>query len=335
MSTKQVSNHAVRVHRRTLVTGETPAMVCRQLRAEGGPLIPAGTQHELEAALWSAMSGGFAGRPPVRRIGLSSRALHLEVAEDDIGTLLDRTLPVIRPGGVTGVPGLRPVPRRDHLDLRLIGSAGLVRLVGVNRGLWRAAVSRLKNERGADETLWSDCRDHLDDAERRVGDVPRPADLMSALVRRLVLLRSAAKVYGSPTSNSMSVYWKGGLRESTVAAILVESACRIPGAQVTPQQLLGEQRGIVVRRAETDYGRECPEPDWAWNEVEERRTPTTPTVRRTSASARHVSTDDLVIPIGKDEITVEDLDLIDDRPDGQWNRLFRPHRGEEITGCSS
>lgn len=329
MSTKQSGSHAVRVHRRTLVTGETPAMVRRQLRDERGPLIPAGTQHELEAALWPAIMG----RPLVRRFGLSSRGLRLEVAGHDVGRLLAEALPVIRSTGVRGVPGLRPVPRRDHLDLRLIGAAGLVRLVGVDRGLWRAAVSRLKDECGADETLWSDCRDHLDDAERRVARLPRPADLMSAVVRRLVLFRSAARVLGTPDGTSVTLLWERGPRESAVAAILVESACRIPGARVTPLGMTGAQRGIVVLRAETERGRECSEPDWAWDEVEERRTPTT--ARRTSASVRHVSTDDHAIPIEKYTISVTKLDVVEDRPDGYWNQLHHPDRSEEITGCPS
>jgi len=284
-------------------------------------LIPAGRQQELEAALSAAINGRMRNRPLVRRVGLSARTLCLEVAENDVGRLLADVLPVVKSTGVSGIPGLRPVPGRNHLDLRLVGVSGSVRLAGVHRGLWRAAVGHLVDECGADAALWSDCRDHLDDAERRVAPNSLTTDLLSAVLRRQALLRSADQLFVMSSEDSVLISWKGGLEESAVAAVLVESVCRIPGVLATPLRTLGPQRGVLLSRTDIDHPRDHPEPEWAWNEVAEHE--------RRRVSNRQVSMDCSVH-------SVEKISFVADRPDGQWNTGFDDPRKsyDQGVGCS-
>ncbi|NUS44871.1 MAG: hypothetical protein HOQ24_14430, partial [Mycobacteriaceae bacterium] len=265
MRANKSSTQAVRLGERALCTGETVNQATKQLGADGGPLMPVavGGQPDLEAELLLSLNraarraraahrGTAPTGPMVRRVRLLTRALWLEVAEDTVGRLLAASLPSIGAEGFEGIAGLRPDPGRDHLDLRLMGvdgsARGIVRLLGVTRNRWRDAIRHIDGDQETGEPVWLDHRDALHEAEMAALESAgvMPTDLMSAVIRRYPLWRRAAWVDSMVEGESLRVRWQSGPRDAVVAAILADSACRIPGVTVAREPLTEAMQSIIL-----------------------------------------------------------------------------------------
>ncbi len=224
------SGQWARIAQRVLLTGETPSQALRQLAADDGPLIPVAVdgQRELEASLLRALDTTarvLRSAPVIRSVRPAADELRLEVEETALDRFLAVVLPVVGPDGLSGIPGLRPDPGRRHLDLRVVGRRGRVRLLGVDRARWRAAA------RTRDGTVWRDCRGGLHDAERSASrdQAAEPTALMSAVLRRFLLWRRASDVAVGVSTRMVRVAWRDGPSEVAAAGVLSRSTCRIPG----------------------------------------------------------------------------------------------------------
>ena len=251
-------------------TGETPNMVRRQRGvAEPDSLVPSAClpgQRRFEASLLAAANRAMAGmrrrghslRPTslVSRVRPDAKVLGLRVHDAALDQLLTEALPVVAGDRVRGVPGLRVHPRRDHLDLR--SPDGEVRLLGVTRERWRQAVA-------AGLPVDLALTDHLD--PREAAPPPDlPADLMSGVLRRLPLWRGAAWLDGIVVGDALELYWRGGPRSESVAAILAGSACGIPASAAVPYRFRDAVHGVALSAADPRAVARPVEPEWAWTE---------------------------------------------------------------------
>ncbi|WP_025358586.1 hypothetical protein [Kutzneria albida] len=246
----------MRLDQRISCTAEPINIARRQLLAEGGPLMPdaTGRQAELEAALLPAvtLTRTDYARPIVLQTRPSNRALSLEIVEDAVESLLAAWLPARGEHHFGGVPGLRPRPGRDHLDLHVLDAkgqvAGLVRLLGVSRRRWRAAASQLVNDEDC-TPVWLLHQHEFTETEQRVlfhlRRTAKPIQLMSAVLRRLALWRDAMWIETSAWGKSLWVCWGAEPQATVLTELLHDKACRIPGAFVTPERLPGQAHGIV------------------------------------------------------------------------------------------
>lgn len=287
MSIDHLNSRSARVAQRSCCTGETANMVRRQLKAGSGPLMPEATtggQLELEAALLLAsnrvmrrmrheeVSAG--GAPFINRVRLATRELSLEVAEHAVERFLAESLPSVVGGRILGIPGLRPRPGRDHLDLRLIGlgseTHGEVRLLGVSRARWREAAKFLETMGGADVRPWLECQDDLHEGEQALlrERVTQPTELMSAVLRRFPLWRDAAWIDSAVIGDSLHMRWQAGPGERTVASILADSVCGVPGAAVASRQVSSTIRSILLSRAELIPRTQAEIESWAYAQLD-------------------------------------------------------------------
>ncbi|GGP43403.1 hypothetical protein [Saccharothrix coeruleofusca] len=251
--------------KRCWCTGETQNTVRRRGSATG-PLVPSaatGAQRRFEAALLTAVHRAMARMRrrrvavrPTALIGcvqLDERVLGLRVHDAALDHLLAEALPSLAGGELLGVPGLRAHPGRDHLDLRAPG--GEVRLLGVSRQRWRQArTAGLPPGPG----------EQLHPLERRAlrAQAALPAELMSGVLRRLPLWRGAAWLDGVVVGDTVELYWRGGPPDDSVAAILADSSCGIPGTVALPHGVHDAIRGVVLSAVPEVPHR--PEPEWAW-----------------------------------------------------------------------
>lgn len=251
--------------KRCWCTGETPNMVRRRGPATG-PLVPSAAtdgQRRFEAALLTAVHRAMARMRrrgcPVRptalvgRVQLDERVLGLRVHDAALDHLLAEALPCVAGGELLGVPGLRAHPGREHLDLRAPG--GEVRLLGVSRQRWRRARAEGLPPGLGEELHPLECR-----ALR--AQPALPAELMSGVLRRLPLWKGAAWLDGVVVGDSVELYWRGGPPDDSVAAILADSSCGIPGAAAVPHGVHDAIRGVALSAATAVPQR--PEPEWAW-----------------------------------------------------------------------
>ena len=244
-------------------------MVRRQLKADAGPLMPAATaggQLELEAALLLASNRAMrrmrmkerdaVGTPFVNRVRLATRELSLEVAEHAVDDFLAESLPMVIGDRVVGIPGLRPRPGRDHLDLHLIGldgdTQGEVRLLGVNRARWRETLQFMDSMGKVDLRLWSECQGELHDGESSLlwERSTQPTELMSAVLRRFPLWRDAAWLDSAIIGDSLRMRWQAGPGERAIASILTDSVCGVPGAALASCHVSSTIRSILLSRTE-------------------------------------------------------------------------------------
>ncbi|ALG08849.1 helix-turn-helix domain-containing protein [Kibdelosporangium phytohabitans] len=265
-----------RIDRRCRCTGEKPRTVPRQpgaLAVSGGLLIPTATsadQQDLEAEILLAvtsLTGARNGRAKhvVNRVHPMPDGLRLEIDSDAIDCFLGVSLPVLHDGKLRGIPGLRPRPSRDFVDLRVLGGTASVRVHGISRTRWREALCH-KDTRGV--PLWRDNRDEMD--EREVSALRargmRPLEVMSAVLRRFGLFEGADRVESKVSAKDVEIEWVGGPRADVVAAVLTESDCRIPGVILDGGSCLGLRR--MVRLVATHGCDDAPaQPEWAWAEL--------------------------------------------------------------------
>lgn len=264
MARKRSHVLTTRLEQRISCTAEPARLVRQQLGADGGPLMPeaADGQHELEAALLVAISRASkyvaqdrgVGRiePIVRQVRLATHALWLEVVDDAVERLLEAALPSLVDSALTGIPGLRPRPTKDHLDLVLIGrpddNAGTVRLQGVDQARWRSAARRLNREFGAECSVWMTHPNECSAAEQQTlrGTTSLPTELMSAVLRRYPLWRRAAWLDSAVEGEALRMRWEDGHADTVVTEILARSASCIPEVSITRKQVSNRVREILM-----------------------------------------------------------------------------------------
>jgi transcriptional regulator with XRE-family HTH domain len=95
----------------------------------------------------------------------------------------------------------------------------------------------------------------------------RPDDLMSAVLRRLMLWRSATFLEATVESHdTLRMSWRNGPPARAIATILTESTCGLGPITVAPYVLKAGQQSLLVARS--DYLRRTPsEPHGAWLEI--------------------------------------------------------------------
>ncbi|MFD1149296.1 hypothetical protein ACFQ3T_19355, partial [Saccharothrix hoggarensis] len=110
-------------------------------------------------------------------------------------------------------------------------------------------------------------RHGLDPRESPPGpDEARPVDQMSGVLRRLPLWRGAAWLDGVVVGDVLELYWRGGPRAESVAAILAGSGCGIPGTAAVPYGFRNAVRGLTLSAADPRAVATPVEPEWAWVE---------------------------------------------------------------------
>jgi transcriptional regulator with XRE-family HTH domain len=268
-------NHAVtrssRVRNRGYCTGEGEGLIRRQLNADGGPLIPAAetpAQLELEADLLLAFDDLL--RRMRRRQGdshlgsvldgvLLGRRLCIDVRADAACLILSHCLPRVVAGYVIGIPGLRPIADGNRLDLRSVDPCGLTSAVVRLRKVDRRSLP-------APDTPWSCHRGVLHDAElasigcRR----PRPVELMSAVLRRLMLWRAATRLTIEIVADSaLRIRWLLGPPAHAVADVFNESCCAPAGITAVPGQRGVNIQSLLVASSANRLS-VLDEPDAAW-----------------------------------------------------------------------
>jgi transcriptional regulator with XRE-family HTH domain len=281
---------AVRITRRCRCTGESPNTVRRQREPlQPGVLVPSASsrpQRELEAAILLAatrMSGR--GLPMIKWVGPDSDSLRLKIAHDAVASFFAEALPVVVDGEVTGIPGLRPWPGRDHVDFRVIGldgdSQAAVRLMGVSRTQYRNAAELLSR---AEVQLWRECRNslHAREADLVHDLATQPVDLMSGVLRRFALFRGATSIASVVDGDALRVQWCDGPDGEVIASILGESECRIPGAVVRSLRLVD---GVHLALAPLCECSVQDEPEWAWVRLEVTSSPRTGQLLEASSTA--------------------------------------------------
>ncbi|NUT97025.1 MAG: hypothetical protein HOY78_33890 [Saccharothrix sp.] len=281
MSSELVSVPAADEQKRGWCMGGRPNTARRGWdRGSTDPLVPTAQdpdQRELEAALLFAVdrtTDGFRRRgrvlsstSAVRSVRADGGAIALEVPDAALNDVLAEVLPCVVGDHLVGIPGLRPLPGRKHLDLKVLGTSARVRLLGVPKQRWRLAAERL----GAiGEPLWRGTDPHEKEADR----VPHSAPLAvaSGVLRRLPLWRGAAWFCVVGLGEALDLYWRGGPPGDAIAAILGDSCCRIPDTTAAAYDLShGDLRGVRLTPGAGVRGRE---PEWAWTQWQARSAPT-------------------------------------------------------------
>lgn len=263
-------HHLNPTRRRMLCTGETINAVQRAGLSKTVSLIPAAhspAQRFLEAILlleWAEAANrltavGIEPRSFVKsthplRDGMAITLSEIAHAEP----MLRRVLPVVRhrvadsPVIVTtvlsGVPGLRVLPRRDCLELRLLGTGNDIRarlrLLGVDRQSARDMLAGLAGG-GNDKPLWANS---VLDAAELAGVAQRSlfaAPVLSGIFRRLALFQGADRLTLRVEREMVRLDWVGGPPAHAVADILGWSTCAIPDVVVTAA-ISGNAHGIAI-----------------------------------------------------------------------------------------
>ncbi|NUT93884.1 MAG: hypothetical protein HOY78_17880 [Saccharothrix sp.] len=242
------------------------------------PTAPDPDQQALEAALLFAVgrtTDGFRRRgrvlsstSAVRSVRPDGGAIALEVPDAALNDVLAEVLPCVVGDHLVGIPGLRPLPGRKHLDLKVLGTTARVRLLGVPKQRWRLAAERLG---AVGEPLWRTTSPHEGEADRAPHRAPLA--VASGVLRRLPLWRGAAWLCAVGLGGALDLYWRGGPPGDAIAAILGDSCCRIPSTTAVTYDLShGEVRG--VRLTPTPDARRGVEPEWAWTQWRARSAPT-------------------------------------------------------------
>lgn len=154
---------------RAMCTGERPGAVSRRV-AQTKDLVPDTTnavQQYLEASLllsWAQVSWlrrdiGGEFLPLVTKIDPASDYLTITISDiDHIGPMLGRVLPISSGGTVVGIPGLRTVLDRHHVELRLLSPKGQqrarVRLLGATRQQFKDALDGFADRYPGQRPLW-------------------------------------------------------------------------------------------------------------------------------------------------------------------------------------
>jgi transcriptional regulator with XRE-family HTH domain len=232
-------------------------------------------QLELEANLLTCLVETLdrisheAGDPPLTSVlgsVLLSGRLCIDVPASVIPQFLDQLLPVVTDGRVIGIPGLRPRAERNHLDLRTIDPRGVTKAVVRLRQADRRSLPLPEASKIAP---WLSHRDVLHDAELASIQVrdQRPHDLMSAILRRLLLWRSATCLtIEIEEAELLRIRWRDGPAAHAVAAILTESSAGLGAVQAIPSMTKGGAHWLVLARS-NDVLRTPAEPLEAWWEV--------------------------------------------------------------------
>jgi transcriptional regulator with XRE-family HTH domain len=235
------------IYRRAMCTGENMNMVRRSSVSPYGPLIPAavsGEQRHFEAnfLLRWAESTGFA--PAKKGLPVPSFISATHPAPDCLAitvsypmmlmTLLHHVLPRWVNDRVVGTPGLRVYPWRDFLELRMLGAENdvraRIRLFGVNR-------SRHQGREFLAEAVryWPACRPLYLERTLFPGELSSVSasatwrdSLLSDLLRRFPLWRTADLVSVGLTADTASVSWQGGPSSATILAVLGSPSCGVP-----------------------------------------------------------------------------------------------------------
>ncbi|QFZ23024.1 hypothetical protein [Saccharothrix syringae] len=243
-----------------------------------------GAQAALEADLLLAVGRTMAGlrrrarplRPTsvVRRVRVTGGLVALDVAPEAVDDLLAEVLPCAVGAERTGIPGVRPVPGRDHLDLRVTATGAAVRLLGVSRARWHAAADVLAD---LGTPLWRGRGGPMAGAHTGTGGrhtstttpLTPPTDphtaVASGVLRRLPLWRGAAWLSPLVRDGALELHWRDGPRAEAIAAILTDSCCRIPGATAVAY-LVPDSAVRCLRLFPGGTTAPRPEPEWAWYE---------------------------------------------------------------------
>jgi transcriptional regulator with XRE-family HTH domain len=148
--------------------------------------------------------------------------------------LLTLVLPRWDDDRLLGTPGLRVYPWRDFLELRMLGVdndvRARIRLYGVNRTRkqCRDLLAKVVQSWPACRPLYME-RTLIPSEMARVG-VPatRLDSVLSGLLRRFPLWRTADRVSINPSAMSVGVCWRGSPDATTVSAVLESPSCGIP-----------------------------------------------------------------------------------------------------------
>ena len=276
MSTDVVDATPVHLDKRCWSTGDTPNMARRQRGQPAADLVVpsavGGAQQRLEADLLLAADRTMHGmrrrartqRPTslIRRLQLDTATTALEVNPAAVNDLLAEVLPTVVGDQLIGIPGLRPYPGRDHLDLCLLGDGAVVRLLGVSRQRWRSVADKLM---AVGVPAWHTARNRLHAREASTRRDEYSPALLSGLLRRLPLWRGAAWVSVVAVGDSLEVYWRGGPGSEAIAAILADSCCRIPDVSAVAYPVSASVRGMALSDVQVGAVRGG-EPEWAWFE---------------------------------------------------------------------
>ncbi|GLZ30668.1 hypothetical protein Lesp02_28570 [Lentzea sp. NBRC 105346] len=259
-----VDGRSARIAWRRRYTGESARAVRDQLKGESGPVMPTPSdsdQTALEAAILRVLSRVVA-RPqrfqqpfdqtwPLDRVRPATGMVSLELQDQVLQGFLFEALPVHTPGGVRGIPGVRVIPARSHLDLRWTGPGGAtsatVRLLGVSKERWRAIEPELILFSEA-TPLWAMGRNELHDAESTsLRTRPKdPISLMSAVLRRLWLWHEATWFATAVDESMLRVYWRHGPTHAQIVEMLQDPLCGVPGVAVASRLLSNDLRGVAL-----------------------------------------------------------------------------------------
>ncbi|GAA4011606.1 hypothetical protein GCM10022247_37560 [Allokutzneria multivorans] len=256
---------------RTRCTGETPHHV-RTARDAGQPLIPCASspdQAALEGALLSAIHrlSARSCEPVVRQVRVAPDRVRLQVAQHAIPGLLADLLPRTTPRNtVNGLPGLRPRPGRDRLDLHWLGPDGRPRaevtLGGVTRERWTGMAAALVSRSADPSRLAWRAATTLHEAEIGLASTPVPDfdHVLSGLLRRALLWRESSIVDSALADDLFRLRWKGGASAADIAEVLQRSVAAIPGLVVVRAEVSGDTHALHLAQGWED-------PGWAWVEI--------------------------------------------------------------------
>ncbi|OXM50254.1 hypothetical protein CFP71_27865 [Amycolatopsis thailandensis] len=180
------------------------------------------------------------------------------IADGALKGFLAAVLPNLWNDDVEGVPGLRPSPGRNHLDLHVLGTRPVasVRLHGVTRKRWNEVNAYLSDHQNPDVRIWRDVRGRWHPTEKAVLHARRDRldAVMSAVLRRYALWKDAGWSDARLSGDDLQVRWSGGRDGLEIVDALAHPVCRIPGVEPLPQRLAGEAERIVFAASDTATG---------------------------------------------------------------------------------
>ncbi|UUV32337.1 hypothetical protein NQK81_02465 [Amycolatopsis roodepoortensis] len=236
--------------------GRFPAAATpQQKRLEAGLLLAIGN-----AEKWFPIFRNNADDPAavIEMVRPFPGRITLKISDGALEGFLAAALPSLWHEGLSGVPGLRPEPSGNHLDLRVLGTCPVasVRLRGVTRKRWNEVQEYLGDHQDPDVRIWRDGRRRWHPAEIAASQAkPDLRDgVMSALLRRYALWKDADWSDVRTNTDDLQVRWSGGSSSADVATVLTHPACRIPGVEPIPQRLADGER-IVFARSATAAGK--------------------------------------------------------------------------------